>query len=124
MSKRNKSKTRSVQSQNKIVYTLQSGRTVNQDELDEIHLLDDIQNIKIVLDNGFSSCDLPFGDVPLCCIPEIAKRKAVLERQKGYSWIDASEKAIHEWNKKELQQLRELLCTPQAANEEPPPTLL
>ena len=119
MSKRSKSQVRLSKLKNKIVYTLQSGKALTQGELDEIHLLDDMQDVRNVLDNGFPVDGLPFGDVPECCIPEIANRKAVLERQKNYSWVDASEKAIQEWSEKELQQLRELLCTPQTSNEEP-----
>lgn len=64
MSKRSKSKVRLSKLKNKIVYTLQSSKTITQGELDEIHLLDDMQDVRNVLDNGFPVDGLPFGDVP------------------------------------------------------------
>ncbi|WP_432353271.1 hypothetical protein [Anaerotruncus rubiinfantis] len=85
-----------------VLFTLKSGKTITQSELEEIRHLEDMQDIRDILDSGFpydgdSSDELSEGD-----ISEIAKRKAFLERQKDYPWITSSEKAIQEWCEKML----------------------
>lgn len=83
--------------QDPVLFTLKSGKQITQGELEEIRHLEDMQDIRDVLDNGFPYDGDSLGELSEGDISEIAKRKAFFERQKDYPWITASEKAIQEW---------------------------
>ena len=88
-----------------VLFTLKSGKEITQGELEEIRHLEDMQDVRDILDGGFPYDRDSLGELSEGDISEIAKRKAFFERKKDYPWITASEKAIQEWCEKHPRPL-------------------
>ena len=93
--------------------TLRSGKSLTEEEMEEveeiIYRLGDIEDVQTVLDSGIHDDSLLFAPLTDRCISDIAQRKSVYERQKGYSWEDAVDRAVQDWRDEEYTRLLEIL---------------
>lgn len=93
--------------------TLRSGKSLTEEEMEEveeiIYRLGDIEDVQTVLDSGIHDDSLLFAPLTDRCISDIAQRKSIYERQKGYSWEDAVDRAVQDWRDEEYARLLETL---------------
>lgn len=80
---------------------LSTGKRLTAAEIEELREIllqqNDIEDIYIRINSGFFNGDRLFAKIPDCEIPGIAEKKAVYERQQGFSWENAADQAIADW---------------------------